>query len=68
MTQGADANLYKARYWKDPEEFKPERFLGDYNKDAFVPFAVGARACLGRRWVSPALVTVIHEGLIVNPR
>ncbi|KAL1760658.1 cytochrome P450 [Schizophyllum commune] len=37
-------------YWDSPEEFRPERFLGDYNKDAFVPFSAGARACLGRKF------------------
>jgi len=31
--------------------FNPERFLGSYNKDAFIPFSVGARACIGRRYV-----------------
>ncbi|KDQ09737.1 hypothetical protein BOTBODRAFT_116797 [Botryobasidium botryosum FD-172 SS1] len=40
---------YNPRYWDDPYEFKPDRFLEDYNKDAFVAFALGARACLGRR-------------------
>ena len=32
-----------AVYWPNPHEFKPERFLGDYDKDAFVPFSAGAR-------------------------
>jgi hypothetical protein len=40
-----------AKYWEDPYEFRPERFLGDYNRDAFMPFAAGPRACLGRRYV-----------------
>ncbi|KAG8801083.1 hypothetical protein FRC17_006727, partial [Serendipita sp. 399] len=35
---------FNPRYWKDPEEFRPERFLGDWPKHAFVPFAAGARA------------------------
>ena len=30
-----------ARYWKDPRRFKPERFLGDWPKDAFIPFSQG---------------------------
>ena len=33
-----------AQYWEDPDEFRPERFLGDYNKDAFVPFSAGMLA------------------------
>ena len=38
-----------AKYWPDPHEFRPDRFLGDYNKDAFLPFSAGARGCIGRR-------------------
>lgn len=30
-----------ARYWKDPHKFMPERFLGDYPKEAFISFAQG---------------------------
>ena len=33
--------LTAARYWKDPHTFKPERFLGDWPKDAFLPFSAG---------------------------
>jgi len=38
------------RYWENPNEFVPERFLGDWNKDALVGFSVGPRACLGRKF------------------
>ncbi|KAH9962281.1 cytochrome P450 [Lactifluus volemus] len=34
---------YNPRYWKDPHKFKPERFLGDWPKDAFLPFSQGRR-------------------------
>ncbi|KAI0047499.1 614/534 cytochrome P450 [Auriscalpium vulgare] len=37
-------------YWDDPMAFKPERFLGDWPRDAFVPFSQGARACIGRKF------------------
>ena len=30
-----------ARYWKDPHTFRPERFLGDWPRDAFMPFSSG---------------------------
>ena len=30
-----------ARYWKDPRKFMPERFLGDWPKDAFFAFSQG---------------------------
>ena len=39
-----------ARYWEDPEAFKPERFLEDWPRDAFWPFSGGARSCIGRRF------------------
>ncbi|KAL9709164.1 hypothetical protein Ac2012v2_007518 [Leucoagaricus gongylophorus] len=38
------------RYWEKPNEFIPERFLGDYDKDAFLAFSVGPRACIGRKF------------------
>ncbi|KIM19787.1 hypothetical protein M408DRAFT_51130, partial [Serendipita vermifera MAFF 305830] len=37
------------RYWAEPNEFKPERFLGNWPKHAFIPFSGGARSCIGRR-------------------
>ena len=30
-----------ARYWKDPYRFQPERFLGEWPRDAFLPFSSG---------------------------
>ncbi|KAG7088550.1 hypothetical protein E1B28_012532 [Marasmius oreades] len=46
---------YNPRYWKDPYEFLPERFLGDWSRDAFIPFSVGARSCIGRRHLLTAV-------------
>lgn len=48
------SNLCIAVYWPDPESFKPDRFIDTddykYNRDAFLPFGGGARACLGRKF------------------
>ncbi|KAH7923074.1 cytochrome P450 [Leucogyrophana mollusca] len=41
---------YNPRYWEDPHTFKPSRFLGDWNRDAFLPFSGGYRACVGRKF------------------
>lgn len=41
---------YNPKYWKDPHQFNPERFLKPYHKGAFIPFGVGTRACLGRKF------------------
>jgi len=51
---------YNPRYWKDPHRFMPERFLGDWPKDAFIPFSQGARACLGRRFGETEVIAVIN--------
>lgn len=31
-----------AHYWKDPYEFRPQRFMEDWPRDAFLPFSGGA--------------------------
>jgi hypothetical protein len=40
-----------AKYWDEPDAFKPERFLGEWPKHAFIPFSAGVRSCIGRRYV-----------------
>ncbi|MGQ7946324.1 cytochrome P450 [Flavobacterium sp. WC2509] len=38
------------KYWKDPEKFNPERFLGEqkkYSMQYFYPFGGGPRMCIG---------------------
>ncbi|KAG9080149.1 hypothetical protein FRC06_007013 [Ceratobasidium sp. 370] len=41
---------YNPQHWEEPEEFRPSRFVDAYNKDAFLAFGVGRRACLGRKF------------------
>lgn len=57
IPEGTDVHInvpglhYNPKYWADPHEFKPDRFLSnDWNKDAFIPFSGGPRACLGRKF------------------
>ncbi|EMD35530.1 hypothetical protein CERSUDRAFT_116271 [Gelatoporia subvermispora B] len=50
---------YNPRYWEDPYEFKPARFLGDWPRDAFCPFSAGPRACLGRRFSETEGVAIL---------
>ncbi|XP_070482513.1 vitamin D 25-hydroxylase isoform X2 [Equus przewalskii] len=50
-------NLYSVhfdeKYWRDPEIFYPERFLDSSGyfakKEAFIPFSLGRRHCLGEQ-------------------
>ena len=54
---GVHINLWAmqtdARYWKDPETFKPERWVGDKTGGdmsgglAYMPFGQGPRMCIG---------------------
>ncbi|KAI0030495.1 cytochrome P450 [Vararia minispora EC-137] len=55
------------RFWSEPNEFKPERFLGDWPRDAFVPFSQGPRSCIGRRFAETE-VTVILAMLLSQYR
>ncbi|KIK59170.1 hypothetical protein GYMLUDRAFT_684483 [Collybiopsis luxurians FD-317 M1] len=51
---------YNPRYWKDPEEFRPARFLEpDWPRDAFIPFSAGPRACIGRRFSETESIAVL---------
>jgi len=39
------------RWWDDPEQFRPERFLDggtDRPRDAYFPFGAGPRQCIGK--------------------
>ncbi|XP_072021871.1 cytochrome P450 2J2-like [Amphiura filiformis] len=48
------AVLHSPEHWKDPEEFIPERFLTADGKktetpEAFIPFGLGRRICIGEQ-------------------
>jgi cytochrome P450 len=34
--------------WIDPDSFRPERFLGAYPRESFIPFGAGLRQCIGK--------------------
>ncbi|KAG5667172.1 hypothetical protein PVAND_015167 [Polypedilum vanderplanki] len=48
-------------YWKDPHNFRPERFLDEnnkiYNTERVLPFGAGRRKCLGDQLARAALFT-----------
>lgn len=42
-----------SKHWESPEEFRPERFLGDQaklHKDYYYPFGAGPRMCIGNNF------------------
>ncbi|KAF9530340.1 cytochrome P450 [Crepidotus variabilis] len=50
---------YNPRYWKDPHSFKPQRFLEDWPRDAFLPFSAGPRACIGRKFFETEGIAIL---------
>ena len=50
---------HNPRYWEEPDKFKPARFLGSYNRDAFLPFSGGPRGCIGRGFSETESIAVL---------
>ncbi|KAK7677694.1 hypothetical protein QCA50_019385 [Cerrena zonata] len=53
------ATHYHPGYWSEPEKFNPSRFLGDWPRDAFLPFSGGMRSCPGRRFAELEFLVVL---------
>ena len=49
--------------WAEPDSFRPERFLGEAAKsiprDAYLPFGLGPRVCIGARFAMMEMVIVL---------
>ncbi|QRV72923.1 cytochrome P450 family protein [Ceratobasidium sp. AG-Ba] len=51
---------YNPQYWDDPFNFLPSRFLDNsWNRDAFMPFALGARSCIGKRFAETTIIALV---------
>lgn len=65
--------LRVAVYWPEPEEFKPERFIDTdeykWDRDSFMPFSAGARACIGRKFSEVEMVgaSLYRFHLLLSP-
>jgi cytochrome P450 len=47
--------------YPDPDEFRPERFLGERpQSSAWIPFGGGIKRCIGAAFAMCELVTVLH--------
>lgn len=51
--------------WEHPDEFRPERFFGEaakaIPKDAYLPFGIGPRICIGARFAMMEMVILMAE-------
>jgi cytochrome P450 len=65
-------SFFSQRYpgiWGDPEDFKPERFTAELNKErpksAYIPFANGQRICIGNNF---ALLEMVIACAMISGR
>lgn len=50
------------KHWHNPDTFDPTRFMSkDWNKNAFIPFSDGIRACIGKRFAIIEATTVLSS-------
>lgn len=51
------------RYWEDPDEFRPERFLAENSaariRGAYLPFGAGPRTCIGLNFAMTEILIVL---------
>ncbi|CAL8262462.1 unnamed protein product [Merluccius merluccius] len=75
VIQNLSSVLYEEGQWKFPHEFNPDNFLNDQGElqklEAFMPFSVGPRMCLGeglaRMELFLVLVTLLRRFQLVWP-
>ncbi|KAF2073194.1 hypothetical protein CYY_005476 [Polysphondylium violaceum] len=62
-------NIYSinrsAEYWENPLQFDPDRFLDNEFNQAFIPFSLGERSCLGLNFANQTFYT-IYANIILN--
>ncbi|CAN6811527.1 unnamed protein product [Brassica oleracea] len=68
LVVNAYAIMRDPNFWEDPDEFKPERFMGDLKPEEearreqalrYIPFGIGRRACTGEKLSGIFVRTVI---------
>ncbi|KAF8816637.1 cytochrome P450 [Phlegmacium glaucopus] len=61
---------YNPRYFDEPEKYKPSRWYGITNDEAFSAFGLGPRACIGRKFAtveSVCFLTLLLRDYKVEP-
>lgn len=53
------------RFWKDPEQFRPERFISEQTaKFTYLPFGAGPRMCIGNNFAMMEMQIVLASILL----
>ena len=59
------------RVWENPSVFDPKRFLSPIKDNSFIPFSLGARSCVGKRFAmieATLVVAMICLNFKVHPK
>ncbi|EAJ0629799.1 cytochrome [Campylobacter jejuni] len=46
-------------FWTNPHGFNPSRFEGEYKKEAYLPFGVGERICIGQGFAMQEAILIL---------
>lgn len=46
-------------FWTNPHGFNPSRFEGEYKKDAYLPFGIGERICIGQGFAMQEAILIL---------
>ncbi|HBK1819875.1 TPA: cytochrome P450 [Campylobacter jejuni] len=46
-------------FWTNPHGFNPSRFEGEYKKDAYLPFGLGERICIGQGFAMQEAILIL---------
>ncbi len=46
-------------FWSNPHGFNPNRFENEYKKDAYLPFGVGERICIGQGFAMQEAILIL---------
>ncbi|XP_076301541.1 uncharacterized protein LOC143219416 [Lasioglossum baleicum] len=62
---------HDTKYYKDPENFRPERFLnGEVSTNTYIPFGLGPRVCIGNRFAmmeAKILFCLLLKNCVLEP-
>lgn len=49
------------KFWENPEEFDPERFIKNPDNPSYLPFGLGARMCIGNHFSHMEMLAALYQ-------